>query len=62
MTEIVKCEAKIRRASHQRPKSLILSISPTIRDIMNFEHGTPVILEVCLDENDKKFVKISKKD
>ena len=62
MTNIFECEAKIRRASHRRPKSLILSINPTIRDIMKFEHETPIKMEVCLDENNKKFVKISKKD
>ena len=62
MTSIYKSEAKIRRASHRRPKSLILSINPIIRDIMKFEHGTNITMEVCLEENNEKIVKIRKQD
>ncbi len=32
-----------------------------IRDIMEFEHGTEIDIEVCLDENNEKIVKIRKK-
>ena len=60
MTSLIKVDAKIRRASHRRPKSLILSINPTIRDIMEFEHETPITMEVCV-ENEEKYVKLYKK-
>ena len=60
MTSILKVDAKIRRASHQRPKSLILSINPLIRELMELEHGTPVTLEVCLSKENEKYIKIRK--
>jgi len=61
MTTLLKIGGKLRRPSKQRPKSLILSINPMIRDIMEFEHGTEIDIEVCLDENNEKIVKIRKK-
>ena len=61
MTNISYFETKIRKVSNQRPKSLILTIPATCRDIMGFEHGTPVKLEVCTDEHNKKYIKVYKK-
>lgn len=62
MTNISYFETKLRKVSNNRPKSLILSIPANVRDIMEFEHGTSVKIEVCLDQENKKFVKISKID
>ena len=62
MTNISYYETKLRKVSNQRPKSLILSIPANVRDIMEFEHGTHVKMEVCLDDNNKKYIKISKTD
>lgn len=62
MTSLIKIPSTIKWVSKQRPKSLILRIPAAVRDIMEFEHGTSINIEVCLDENDKKFVKISKED
>ncbi len=61
MTQMIfEAENKIRMVSKKQPKSLILPIPATIRDIMNFEHGTPIKWEICLNENEK-YVKIYKK-
>ena len=61
MTSLLKIEGILRRPSKRRPKSLILSINPSIRDIMEFEHETKIIMEVCLDEDNNKYVKMYKK-
>ena len=63
MTNISYFETKLRKVSNKRPKSLILSIPATVRDIMEFEHGTSVKIEVCLDDKTKKkYIKIYAKD
>ena len=62
MTSLIKVEGRVRRPSKQRPKSLILSINPLIKELMGLDHNTKLTIEVCLDENNKKFVKIRKKD
>ena len=48
---------KIRKVSNRRPTALILPIPATIRDVMNFDHGTSVKWELCV-EDDCRFVKI----
>lgn len=58
---ILKQRNKIRRDSSKRPKSLILSIPASIRDILELEHGTEVSWTVCA-ENDKKKIVIEKID
>lgn len=54
---ILRTEKKIRRDTAARPKSLILPIPANMRDILEFEHGTEVILTVCSnDENELQLV------
>jgi hypothetical protein len=58
---ILRTEKKIRRDSNKRPKSLILSIPANMRDILEFEHGTEVILTVCSNKNDELQLVVQKK-
>lgn len=60
MTKMYETENKLRMVSKSHSKSLILPVPATIRDIMKFEHGTPIKWEVCLNEN-KKYIKLYKK-
>jgi len=59
MTTIYETTGKIRRVS-KKSKSLILPIPPEIRDLMKYEHETPIKWEICLDEQNKKYIKIYK--
>lgn len=59
---ITKFEKKLRKVSKQRPKSLILNIPSTIRDLMEFEAETTVSLQVCVSEDGEKYLKIQKID
>ncbi len=60
MTLITRLETAVKKRSNARPKSLILHIPAFVRDIMEFEHNTPIVLDVCV-ENDVKCIKIYKK-
>lgn len=60
MTVIYETENKLRKVSKNKSKALILPVPATIRDLMNFEHGTPIQWEVCL-ENEEKYIKIYEK-
>ena len=60
MTKIYKTETTVKKRSNQRPKSLILHIPAAVRDIMEFEHNTQITLEVCLNAENKKYIKIYK--
>ncbi len=62
MTKIYEETRNIRCVSKSHPKSLILLIPPTVRDIMKFEHGTSIHIEVCLDENEEKYLTVRKID
>jgi len=54
---ILRTEKKIRRDTASRPRSLILPIPANMRDVLEFEHGTEVILTVCSnDENELQLV------
>ena len=57
---IFETENKIRNVSKAQQKTLILPIPATIRDLMNFKHGTHIKWEVCLNENEK-YIKIYEK-
>ena len=59
---LLKLRKKIRRDTAARPKSLILPIPAQVRDIMKFEHGTEISMEVCLDENEEMYIKVQKID
>ena len=59
---LLKMRKKIRRDTAARPKSLILPIPAQIRDMMEFEHGTEITMEVCLNENKEKYIKVQKID
>ena len=61
MTLLLKLRTKLRRRSKKQQQALILNIPAQIRDIMKFEHGTPVTLEVCL-ENEKLYLRVEKQD
>lgn len=58
---ILKTRNKIRRDSTKRPKSLILSIPASVRDVMELEHGTEISWTIC-SEDDKKKIIIEKID
>ncbi len=61
MTKILETDNKIRMVSKSHSKSLILPVPATVRDIMNFKHGTHVKWEVCLNEKNEKYIKICEK-
>jgi hypothetical protein len=61
MTTLLKLPTKVKHRSNTRPKSLILPIPATVRDMMELEHNSDITLEVCL-ENDQKVLKIQKID
>lgn len=54
---LLKTETEIKHVSKQRDKSLILRIPANIRDVMEYEHGTPITVEVHV-ENNEKYLKI----
>lgn len=58
---IMRIAKKLRKRSNERPKSLVLHIPAAVRDIMEFEHGTEVQIDV-IAENDEKYVVIRKQD
>ena len=58
---IMQTAKKLRKRSNDRPKSLVLHIPAAVRDIMEFEHGTEVQIDV-IAENDEKYVVIRKQD
>ena len=60
MTTIATKETKVRYRSKSRPKSLLLLIPALVRDLLELEYNDTVIMDVCI-ENDEKFVKIFKK-
>ena len=60
MTLIKRLETAVKKRSNARPKSLVLHIPATVRDIMEWEHNTPVTMDVCV-ENDCRILKIYKK-
>ena len=60
MDLLYKSETVIKAVSKNRPKSLIFRISGALYEIMQIKDGTPVIVEVCKDEN-KKYLKIYEK-
>jgi hypothetical protein len=57
MEKLYETKNKVRKVSNKRPTALILPIPATIRDVMNFEHGSEVKWELCV-ENDCRIVKI----
>jgi hypothetical protein len=58
---LLRTEKKVRRTNKQRPKSLILPIPANMRDILEFEHGTEVILTVCSNEKQELQLVVQKK-
>lgn len=62
MTTLLKLRTKIRHRSQKQHQALILNIPAAARDIMKFEHGTSVSIEVCLDENEEMYLRVQKID
>lgn len=63
MTVLLKLQQQIKKRSNARPKSLILYIPAQVRDLMQWEHNTPINMEVCFDaETEKKYIKIYAED
>lgn len=60
--QIYETTNQIRRASKSRPRTLVTPVPATVRDLMNFEHGTKIKWEVYINEQGKKYIKISKID
>ena len=58
---IYETQTTLKAVSKDRQKSLIFRISGTLRELMEFKHGTQVKVEVCLDDN-TKYIKIYEKD
>ena len=58
---ILRIVKKLRKRSNDRPKSLVLHIPAAVRDIMEFEHGTEVQIDV-VGNDDEKYVAIRKLD
>lgn len=59
---LIKLETELKAVSKQRPKSLILRIPVAVREAMNLEQGTPLIVEVCFNEKDNIYFRCTKKD
>lgn len=55
---LMEIDTKIKAVSKARPKSLILRIPSNLRDAMEFKDGTPVKLELLV-ENNERYIKIS---
>ena len=62
MTLLLETRTKTRRRSKKQQQALILNIPAQVRDIMKFEHGTEISMEVCLDENEEMYIKVQKID
>lgn len=61
MTLITRIIRKVQKKSNARPKSLVLYIPAEVRDIMGFQDGTQINIDVIL-ENQEKYIKITKID
>lgn len=61
MTTLLKKQTKVRKRSNDRPKSLILLIPATVRDLLELSADDEVCLEVCM-ENEEKYLKLRKID
>lgn len=61
MTLITRITKKIQKKSKTRPKSLILYLPASVRDIVGLQDGTEVNIDVIL-ENDEKIIQIRKID
>lgn len=57
----LRLETTINKQSNARPKSLILRIPAKVRDILELEPDTQVILDIYQDEKEK-YLKMYKKD
>ena len=57
VTLLTRLETAIKKRSNARPKSLVLYIPATVRDVMGWEHDTPVVMDICV-ENDCRILKI----
>lgn len=62
MKILTRLETAVKKRSNARPSSLVLHIPARVRDLMELEHNTPILLDVCMDENNQKCIKISKLD
>lgn len=62
MTKLFQKEAKVRKASKNRPKSLILHVPPVIRDFLELEFDNDILLEACIEETGETYVKLRKKN
>lgn len=63
MTLILKMPLKLKKVSKARPKSLILRIPATVREIMEFKADETINIKVCLNpETKEKELIITKKD
>jgi len=60
MTKILQKDIQLKYVSKSRPKSLILRIPASIRDILELKYDDTVTLEACMDEN-QKYLKVYKK-
>ena len=49
---------KLVKKSSSRPKSLVLNIPAQTRDLMQWQHGTSVNIDVIMTDNEK-YVKIT---
>lgn len=62
MTKIFETVSTARRPSKQRPKSLILAVPPVMKEYLELEHQSMIRWTACIDENNEKYIKISKID
>lgn len=61
MTKLFKKEATVRKASKNRPQSLILHIPPVIRDVLELKADMQIILEANIDKTGETYIKMMKK-
>lgn len=52
---------KLQKKSNARPKSLVLYIPASVRDIMGYEDGTELVMDVIVEDDDR-YVVMRKQD
>ena len=57
----LRLETKINSQSKARPQSLVLRMPAKVRDILELQPNDKIILDVY-QENEKKYLKLYKKD
>lgn len=62
MIKIFEKQSKVKYQTKSRPTSLLTNIPAQARDYLEIKHKSTLTWEGCVEENGKKYIKITKKE